>query len=149
MSETIVKCEGVRKTYVMGKERNHLKIQVQVNDGTHDVIMWNAADRQREAAQIRRIDVVGKLDIAIGLALEPHRANSRPTVQPQGVEPDVVRRRVAEIGKDEVGLEQALEMESRLLEHPRRGRVAVVAERFEPLDPEPTGERHEGPERFP
>ncbi len=52
----------VRGTYVMGKERNHLKIQVQVNDGTHDVIMWNAADRQREAAQIRRIDVVGKLD---------------------------------------------------------------------------------------
>ena len=53
---------AVSRVQTMGTAANHLKIHVKVNDGTHDVILWGSADRLHEAAALRRIDVVGRLE---------------------------------------------------------------------------------------
>lgn len=47
----------------IGRENNHLKVLIQVGNRQIDVVGWGAAWRSHELVRLRRIDVVGRLDL--------------------------------------------------------------------------------------
>jgi len=47
----------------MGRENSHLKVLIQMGGRQIEVVGWGAAWRSRELVRLRRIDVVGRLDL--------------------------------------------------------------------------------------
>lgn len=52
----------LRGYVVMGRERQHLKLQTHGPDGLVDAILWSGAERSRELVGVRAVDVVGYLE---------------------------------------------------------------------------------------
>jgi single-stranded-DNA-specific exonuclease len=55
----------IRGYTVMGRERQHLKLQTIGRSGMVDAILWNGAPRSRELIGARRVDLVGQLEANI------------------------------------------------------------------------------------